>query len=212
MDYLLREIDRNRKATTERSLVCLVDAIRNSGSPRAFDDLWDIAQQTTLSIDVRVSAITALERMIEWIPREIQQRLLSIWSVDKSSEVRIAAWDVLMETVNDEWPIPWFDYIELVEALKTEPNQRVATYVWSWLQAWASNPELDEQWFVFLHRGPCMHCLKFILRARFAQYSLRASGAWYWGRKFNVGYYSSKFAVQSVSLGIIVAPINCMTL
>ncbi|XP_065834816.1 uncharacterized protein [Oscarella lobularis] len=182
VDYLLREIDRNRKATTERSLVCLVDAIRNSGSPRAFDDLWDIAQQTTLSIDVRVSAITALERMIEWIPREIQQRLLSIWSVDKSSEVRIAAWDVLMETVNDEWPIPWFDYIELVEALKTEPNQRVATYVWSWLQAWASNPELDEQW------------------ARFAQYSLRASGAWYWGRKFNVGYYSSKFAVQSVSL------------
>eukprot|EP00118_Oscarella_pearsei_P028813 m.3001 g.3001 ORF g.3001 m.3001 type:complete len:1684 (+) comp9003_c0_seq2:144-5195(+) len=174
----------NRDITAaEEKITCAMSALGNSGSPSGFKALWMIAQERDLPTDIRSKSIWAMKHLALTIPRQIQMQLTLLWqSTAQPTEVRVAAWDILMETINDLWPVSWFDYIHIVEGLRNEPNHWVGSYAWSWLNAWADHQELDEQ------------------KARFAQYSLQASGAWYWGLKYALGYHSSKFAIASVSL------------
>jgi hypothetical protein len=168
----------------ERDITVLIEALGNTRCLHSLDTLIRIfkSKSWTLSAEMQTAAIRGTKLMMGVASGKIWSFTLEICSNEKNpTEVRIAAWDTMMEMTATMVPVPYESMFAVVMGLQDEKNTHYASYVWSWLMDWADNYEVNNR------------------RATYCQLLLRQTGAIYWGRKFNLGYLSSKFNVMSWS-------------
>ena len=61
------------------------------------------------------------------------------------TEVRIAAWDIMMETASGKFPVPYENVSAVIMGLEYEKDIQYASYAWSWLIDWADNYEVNDR-------------------------------------------------------------------
>jgi hypothetical protein len=163
-------------------IMAVLNAITNAASLDTYDSLMMVINKPELPSEIHRMAILALKGLVPWKYDIIQHTMTVIFNNRTvASEVRIAAWDVFVETYDSRHPFTMVLMRNLVEGLKTETDINVGSYVFSWLLDWADHADVDEY------------------KAQVAQLALYSTGAIYWGQKFQYGYLKSKYEINSWS-------------
>jgi hypothetical protein len=183
LETVLREWRKTPFDCLEKDIIAVIDALGNAGCVDSLEILSAVWSDKALPSSVRIAAIQANKLMIEVAAMQIFNLVKPVFlDTTNPSEVRITAWDMLMEEIAlADHPVPFEDYSPIVFSLRYESDVNVGSYAMSWLHAWADNPNSNS------------------MRTLATRNFLMQTGAMYWGSQFNLAYPASKFRFISWS-------------